>query len=229
MKPVLIFLHGGPGFRDYLRPYFTELEKKFNCIFYDQSRGPKITIQDQLNELHALVQKTATKVVLIGHSWGGVLATAYASIHQDRLAGLVLMSTGLKASHWRDEFRAELRSHGLEDAPPEKIFLTPLEYELGKSLLEGIEESFSEETFDHLYSTYLKNYDLTDSFKKLRIPIINIFGKNDIRFPLRVTKFLRQLKTDITEIELPNTGHFPFLLADNRKEIAELIEKYFFD
>ncbi|HEX7675979.1 MAG TPA: alpha/beta hydrolase [Bdellovibrio sp.] len=227
MSCTLIFLHGGPGFRDYLRPYFTQLEKRFECVFYDQVRGTAVTMQDMVSELHSVVQKASNKVVLVGHSWGGVLATQYASIHEDKLTGLVLMSTGLKASQWRDEFRAELRNLGLEDAPPEKIFLTLPELDIGRPLLDATWESFSEETFDHLFSTYLSNYDLTENFRKLQIPVLNIFGERDVRFPLRVTTSFKQIKKDIIELELPNTGHFPFLLPENRTQISKLIEETF--
>lgn len=229
MTPTLIFLHGGPGFKDYLKPYFLQLEKRFNCIFYDQIRGPEVTIDDQVNELHSLVQQSSSKVVLIGHSWGGVLATKYASTYEDNLAGLVLMSTGLKASQWSDEFRAELNNLGLEDAPPEKIFLTPSELEFGKPLLDATWEGFSEETFDHIFSTYLNNYDLTEAFQGLHVPVLNIFGEKDVRFPLRVTKSLKQLKKDVVELEILNAGHFPFLLIENRKKITDLIEEIFAD
>lgn len=227
MAPTFIFLHGGPGFKDYLRPYFTQLEKRFECIFYDQIRGSKVTIQDQVNELHSHVLKAAKKVVLIGHSWGGVLATKYASVHEDKLAGLVLMSTGLNALQWREEFRTELKNLGLEDASPEEIFLTPAELDLGKPVLKTTTESFSEETFDNIFSTYLSNYDLTKAFQDLQIPVLNIFGEKDVRFPLRVSKSFQKMKKDVIELELPNTGHFPFLLIENRKKIAALIEKNF--
>lgn len=44
MKTNLIFLHGGPGFKDYLKDYFVELSNDFECIFYDQSRGNTVGI-----------------------------------------------------------------------------------------------------------------------------------------------------------------------------------------
>lgn len=227
VKCTLIFLHGGPGFRDYLKPYFTQLEKSFRCVFYDQLRGPEVTIQDLVSELHSVVQKSSDKVVLVGHSWGGVLAVKYASVYEDKLAGLVLMSTGLKASQWRDEFRKELHDLALEDASPEEIFLTPPEVEVGKPVLDMTWESFSEETFDSLFSTYLSNYDLTENFQNLQIPILNIFGEKDVRFPLRVTKSFKKLKENVIELELPNTGHFPFLSVENQKKITNLIEENF--
>lgn len=229
MTSTLIFLHGGPGFNDYLKPYFIELEKKFRCIFYDQMRGPEITMRDLVNELHALVLSCSGKVVLIGHSWGGVLAIEYATTHEEKLAGLILMSTGLNSSQWRDDFRVELKSLGLEEASPEEIFFTFHESEHGKPFLNSMAESFSEETFDNVFSTYLSSYDLTKAFQNLKIPILNIFGEKDVRFPLRVTRAFKTINPEVSELELPDTGHFPFLLSENREKIVDLIEKNFAD
>lgn len=49
-KHTIIFIHGGPGFKDYLKPYFNELENEFKCIFYNQKRGSKVRIEDLINE-----------------------------------------------------------------------------------------------------------------------------------------------------------------------------------
>jgi proline iminopeptidase len=227
MYPTLIFLHGGPGFRDYLRPYFSSLEDRFKCVFFDQTRGASVEIHHLLEQLDGIVNAESGKVVLIGHSWGGVLGTEYASRYEEKLAGLVLISTGLKASQWKEEFRLELKNLSLEDAPPEKIFLIPAEEELGRPLLDSTWSSFSGETFDNLNATYLSNYDLTLKIAHIKIPILNIFGENDVRFPTRVTKTFRTLNDRIVDCEISKAGHFPFLLDSNKKKIIKLIDQIF--
>ena len=229
MSLTFIFLHGGPGFKDYLEPYFNSLEKKFTCVFYDQVRGSKVQIKDQVDQLNDFVQESASRVVLVGHSWGGVLATQYASLYSEKLAGLVLISTGLNTTQWKDEFRAELKSLDLEDAPPENIFLTSKELELGKPLLDSTWEGFSEETFDSLDASFLGDYDLTNVLAKLHIPILNVYGQKDIRFPTRVAKSFRKYNRNLTDLEISDAGHFPFLLKENRDKIIKLIETTFAD
>lgn len=227
MKPVFIFLHGGPGFRDYLRPYFETLESDFRCVFYDQLRGAEVTMDPLLAQLDAIVESQQNKVVLIGHSWGGVLATQYALTHQEKLAGLVLMSTGLNITQWRDEFHAELAARNLEGAAPEKIYLVEDELQLGNTLLASTWEIFSEETFDQLFETYVKDYDLTQEIAKIQVPILNIFGDGDVRFPPRVSRTFRSFNQRIEDFEMKNAGHFPFLLEENRQKIVALLKQKF--
>ena len=45
-KHTIIFLHGGPGFKDYLKPYFNPLDSEFKCVFYDQKRGSEVGIEE---------------------------------------------------------------------------------------------------------------------------------------------------------------------------------------
>lgn len=59
MKPKLIFFHGGPGFQDYLKPYFNSLEEQFECIFFDQLRGPQVEMNDLLKQLDDIIQSSS--------------------------------------------------------------------------------------------------------------------------------------------------------------------------
>ena len=89
-NPVLLLLHGGPGFTEMalFSEYNKDLEKKFIVVNWDQ-RGaglsyhdsiPKSTmnIEQFVNDAHELVtwlkQKyKKEKIYLLGHSWGSVL------------------------------------------------------------------------------------------------------------------------------------------------------------
>lgn len=225
-KPSIIFLHGGPGFKDYLKPYFKDLNKEFNCIFYDQKRGANVTTKDLVDELDQIVAAQNHKPILLGHSWGGVLAVEYAKKNSSKLNGLVLMSTGLSSSQWL-QYRGELTRLGLDDAPPEKIFLTSIELENGRKLLNETSKSFSESTFTSIFEAYLKGYDLLNSLSKLSFPILNIFGEKDLRFSPIVTKTFKIYNDKIIDVEIKNAGHFPFLEKNNNKEIISTIIKEF--
>lgn len=227
MKPTIIFLHGGPGFRDYLKPFFEELRDHFECIFYDQVRGPEIRIEDMLSQLDKIVCSTPGKIILLGHSWGAVLAVEYAGRNQAKLYGLVLMSTGLNHKHWKDEYHKEVEDLGLTDAGPEKIFLTPEEVKDGEALLGSSWLTFSDETFISINKSYLETYDVTPFLQILKIPVINIFGEKDVRFPVRVTKSFRQFKSDIIDFPISNVGHFPFLQASARAQIFRILKENF--
>ncbi|TFK26836.1 proline-specific peptidase [Coprinopsis marcescibilis] len=111
--PVVV-LHGGPGFtHDYLAP-FADLVHQSNgtssspraVILYDQlGNGRSSNLRDMplnffsvklyVNELSNLIKKLGLKEFhLVGHSWGGTLASEYAVETQDhRIKSVVLSNT----------------------------------------------------------------------------------------------------------------------------------------
>ena len=99
-RPVLIVLHGGPGadYR-YLLP-LKALADDYRVVFYDQRgtglspRVPadSITLDSFVTDLDAFVNHygRGRPVHLVGHSWGAMLASAYAGAHPRKVARLVL-------------------------------------------------------------------------------------------------------------------------------------------
>ncbi len=106
--PVVV-LHGGPaGEHLYMRPY-AALATDRQVVLYDQSGcgrsdSPadlkRYTVDRYVAELEALRAHLGFgRMIVLGHSWGGMLAPAYAAAHPERVAGLVLAGT---ATRWRD-------------------------------------------------------------------------------------------------------------------------------
>lgn len=98
-----IVLHGGPDFdHAYLLPELDRLADAFRLIYYDQrGRGRSagnvqpedVTLASELDDLD-LVRKHfgLDAPVLLGHSWGTVLALEYAVRHPSRVSHLILMN-----------------------------------------------------------------------------------------------------------------------------------------
>lgn len=105
--PMLIFLHGGPG-----ADYRNALNVKqlagngYFVVFYDQ-RGAGLSkrhnkdtysIQLLLDDLTAVIEHYRTsqnqKVILFGHSWGGILASAYINKYPTKISGAILAEPG---------------------------------------------------------------------------------------------------------------------------------------
>jgi len=100
----LVIVHGGPGAsHDYFLPYLVPLAKSNRIIFIDE-RGSgqseklqdvsKYTVENMVEDVEA-VRKALNlgKINLLGHSYGGVLAQAYALKYQKNLSHLILCST----------------------------------------------------------------------------------------------------------------------------------------
>lgn len=102
----IIVLHGGPGMLDSssLMPQMLELAKNQQVIFYDQLGSGKssetkmgtnyFTTTQFVKDLEALRRSLGfKKFIIVGHSWGGLLAMNYAIQHPEHVSGLILMST----------------------------------------------------------------------------------------------------------------------------------------
>jgi len=129
---IIVALHGGPGgdYR-YLLNCKDLAEKGYRVVFYDQrgsglsQRFPKKSYISlgagaadlMYDELHAVIahyRKSPTqKVVLLGHSWGAMLASGYAGKYPQNIQALVLCEPG--GLRWNDveDYVKESRSFKL--------------------------------------------------------------------------------------------------------------------
>lgn len=99
--PLVVVIHDGPG-GDYrsLLP-LKQLAGDYRVLFYDQMgsglspRVPEteLTIEKSLERLGALIENYGGQqpVRLIGHGWGGMLASAYAGKYPDQVAQMALL------------------------------------------------------------------------------------------------------------------------------------------
>ena len=100
----LVIVHGGPGAsHDYFLPYLLPLARRNKVIFIDErgsGRSQKLedpsgyTIENMVEDVETVRQALGLgKISLLGHSYGGALAQAYALKYQANLTHLILGST----------------------------------------------------------------------------------------------------------------------------------------
>lgn len=132
--PALLILHGGPGGgHDYLSNLASLASNSQKVIFYDQLGCGK---SDQPNdptrwEISRFVKELATirgslnlhKVILLGQSWGGMLAIEYLLTDPEGVSGLILSNSLSSASI----FAAEILR--LKNQLPASILNTLIESE----------------------------------------------------------------------------------------------------
>ncbi len=101
-QPVIV-LHGGPDFdHRYLLPDLDQLKDQFRLIYYDQRgrgrsaenvRPEDVSLTSDLDDLDKVRQYFRLDApVLLGHSWGALLALEYALRHPTRMSHLILMN-----------------------------------------------------------------------------------------------------------------------------------------
>ena len=112
----LVIVHGGPGAsHDYFLPYLLPLARHNRLVFIDE-RGSgkserledvsKYTVENMVEDVEAVRQALGLgRINLLGHSFGGVLAQAYALKYQPNLSHLVLCSTFHSTKALNEVFR----------------------------------------------------------------------------------------------------------------------------
>ena len=94
----LVIVHGGPGAsHDYFLPYLLPLARTHRLIFIDErgsGRSQRLqdtshyTVEAMVEDLEDVrVALNLGKVAVLGHSYGGVVAQAYALKYQQNLSG----------------------------------------------------------------------------------------------------------------------------------------------
>jgi proline iminopeptidase len=147
-NPVMIFLHGGPGTGDYrafermlnsFEGY--KLTDEYYVIMYDQ-RGagfsrrygdmakamtysvPELTLANYLKDLEGIVAKFSPnrKIIIFGHSWGGMHAIQYVNAHPDKVAGVILSEPGSFNAKIENELTLAIASTDLFDEPTNDVY-----------------------------------------------------------------------------------------------------------
>lgn len=246
----LIVLHGGPGLsHDYLLPQLYKLAEHNFVIFYDQ-RGSGKSLETKLDgehiNIHQFVEDLEdlrksfgfNKFILMGHSWGGLLAMEYAIEHQDHLIGLILLNSapaddkGQKA--FLDEF--ELRSKNIQnDIKPffayedfknlnatqisdlyRKLFSI---YFYNPEDIKDLTLNFSVESANSSFKVMEEmskkfwlqpGLNLFPSLKGLTIPTFILHGKQEI-VPAWTAQEIKDAIPHAEIVILDNCDHFPYI------------------
>jgi pimeloyl-ACP methyl ester carboxylesterase len=194
----------------------------------NRPNGSDATLEFQTRLLHeALLQLGVTRPVLVGHSWGGALALAYAVAYPKDLSGVVLLAPAAYPDGGPDQFmRALLKTPVIGDVTLTigRICLGP--HMLSKELREAFyPDAVPEDYLRRASSSWLKHkqvrailedeYGLDKELKKLSkhyseisVPVVIVTGDHDKVVSAEANAF--RLKTTIRQaqlIELKNTGH----------------------
>jgi proline iminopeptidase len=175
--PALLVVHGGPGAsHDYFLPWLLPLARNHRVIFIDErgsGRSEKLqdpagyTIENMVEDIEA-VRKAfrLSKLDLLGHSYGGALAQAYALKYQENLSHLVLGSTWSSTKklnqvfvRMKEKMAPELRQR-IDDAEKRGLFGHGKPYEQNRYRADYMIAAWGEGYFPYLYQNRPDpNYD----------------------------------------------------------------------
>jgi proline iminopeptidase len=243
-KPIIL-LAGGPGMNPaYMEPVARMLAAGGRRVILFHQRGTgasadaaechdRMNLAGAIADIETLRKHLALhKLTLAGHSWGGMLAMAYAQEHPDRIAGLVLLDTGpmdssafpteaaaVRARLSPAEQTASQQAKGIEqiDAIEEKAFFANPEnvVRLRQSVPSGAPMWY--ESVEQLIGRDLEKFDVVEGMRKLRAPVTLVFGCLDPGF--FIAGRIQAVKPDSRLIVVEHAGHYPWL-EDSQKTAA---------
>jgi proline iminopeptidase len=191
------------------------------------------------------------RLLLVGHSWGGMLAMAYAAAHPDRVDRLILIGSGgptLEFTEWfGDNINMRLRP---EDVEARSYWQAAAKNGVNadKAALEGVRAITPGYFFDRkqglafaatmkdgalnpeisgmLFNKTAKRYDLRDGLKKLDRPVLIVQGHQD---PIgdKTAEDIHALIAGSTLAYINKSGHFPWIEQPDefRKIVATFLGK----
>ncbi len=148
----LVLLHGGPGYNsEYLRRFEAFARTGRPVVRYDQIGSGRSTIADELyvpgtftvdlfrTELSRLREHLGLEeVILVGQSWGVMLALEHVLAGADGVRGLVLMSGPASIEEWNAE-TLRLRS----ELPPDVLAVLEAEEAAGRVGSPAFKEAYA--------------------------------------------------------------------------------------
>ena len=179
----LMVVHGGPGAsHDYFLPYLLPLARHNKMIFIDErgsGRSQKLedpagyTVENMVEDVETVRQALGLgKISLLGHSYGGALAQAYALKYQANLTHLILASTWSSSKALNEIFvrMKQNMSPGLRDRidklEADGLFGHGKDYEKNRYTNDYMIASWGEGYFPYLYQNHPDpNYDPVDAGK----------------------------------------------------------------
>jgi proline iminopeptidase len=179
----LMLLHGGPGAsHDYFLPHLLPLARHHRLIFIDERGSGRsqtledpsgYTVENMVEDVEAVRQALGLgRISLLGHSYGGVLAQAYAFKYQKNLAALILGSTFASTQatnqvflHMKEKMPAEVRDH-INKLEAEGLYGHGKDYEKNRYTSEYMAAAWGDGYFPYIYQNHPDaNYDPVDDGK----------------------------------------------------------------
>lgn len=177
-KETVVLLHGWGQNIEMMRPIGDRLARSFNIVIVDlpgfgkSSEPTKVwTIYDYASCINELLNRlNVKKPILIGHSFGGKIALAYATKYET--SKLVLLASPFRKIMNKDSFKTKLLK-GLKKIP----LLNKLEG-YAKKHMGSVDYRNASPMMRNILVEHV-NLSLEEEVKKITCPTLIIWGTND--------------------------------------------------
>jgi proline iminopeptidase len=241
-KPVCFVLHGGPGsdHSGYV-PAFDPLTASMQMVYIDYRGNGRsgypdestYTIKQNAEDIEALrLYLGFEKIVLLGQSYGGIVAQAYAVTHPENLHGLILITTAPNHRFFEKAQEALYRRGSAEQIEMAGKYLWPGKFPDNETCREYYRlfinmyarrevpvrefeeilgrEIVSYKALNRAFGGDLKTFDFTPELHKISCPTLLIGGRYDWVTPIECTHEIARLIPHCQTVILEESSHAVF-------------------
>lgn len=228
MGTVVYILHGWSYSTEKWKPFLKLLEQTETD--YQLLKIPGLTaplsnvwdLQDYVTWLKKEVGKTNKKIVLMGHSNGGRIASAFAEKYPQKVACLILIDS---AGMIRRDIKTLIKKNifKLLSTAGKKITKSDKVRDLIYKIIGEHDYNEANETVKKTMLSLISQ-DLMETFSNIIIPTLIIWGKNDSTTPLSCGKKIHSLIKGSELVIIPDAKHSPQFT--NASEVAALVVSF---
>jgi len=249
--PPILIIPGGPGSpHDYFHPFFSALSGTNRVLYFDafgrgksdRARDPKeYTFDRDVEDIEGLrVALGLGKIAVLGHSYGGMVAQAYALRYPQSVSKLVLVCTLYSGEMWQannDNCNREiqnqypevwkeveaLRAAGLHSSAPKHQEVygrvpTDLFYFYNGAAARRVSFAANPDVYytiagddaDFLIGGDAAKLDFRTELKKLHMPVLILAGRYDRVALPRYSVQFKRFAPAAQFVMFEHSGHFPF-------------------
>lgn len=213
---TILFLHGWGQNKEMMEPLIDELKHKYRCVILDlpgfgkSSFNNTKTIDSYLEDIRLfLVQKNILPKYIVGHSFGGKLATLYYLKYKD-LLGLVIIASPLLKPKRTLKYYYKIYAHKIKKKLKIKNNGGSTDYKNCPSQIRPL--------FINVVNTHFDK-----KINNITIPTLLIWGDKDEQVPLNKAKKINKKMVN-SELCIEKGGHFAYL--DNIQFTRLIIQQF---
>lgn len=221
--PTMIVLHGGPGAVGAAASLAIGLSDRFRVLEpWQRGSGPKpLSVARHVEDLHALVQTLdpSQAPVIVGESWGAMLALAYAAAHPRSVAALALVGCGTFDVAARAKLAETLASRPSSSRPYDYAPDAPPYQD---PLAEPFDEAAHTQTWDDMLRLQHQGV-YPRAFAAIGCPVLMIHGDHDPHPGAMIRDGLQRYVPQLEYRELAKCGHSPWIERFAREAFFDVL------
>lgn len=251
--PYVVLLHGGPGAPGDIAPLASYLQNRFRILEPLQriSGGIPLTVAGHVADLYDVLRDPVREspIRLVGHSWGAMLALAYAARYPAEVDRVLIIGCGTFDKRSRETYQASMAQRMDSDTQrrinslkaqlaneKDRQCRNELFGEFGriytriqsfnpfpaKREVWDCDEVGYRETWEDALSLQERGVQPAE-FTRIQSPVIMIHGDDDPHPGSLIYKSLTPFIPNIQYRELPRCGHTPWIEREAKDRFYEIL------